>query len=304
MAPPELVVMAAGLGSRFGGLKQLEPVGPAGEALLDFAVYDAWRAGVRRAVFIVRPELEAEFHDRIGSRYRGRLEVGYAHQRLDAVPAGVTVPAGRAKPWGTGHAVLAATGKVDGPFIVINADDFYGPEGMARLVEFLTEPARTGPERYALVGYALRRTLSEHGAVARGICESSADGLLVAIHEHERVAREGDAVVGTGRDGSTRTFTGDEPASMNLWGLRPSLFAHLEERFARFVAERGADPAAEFSLPGTVSALVRAGIAEVRVLATGWPWFGLTHRDDVPGVRRRLAELVGRGDYPSPLWER
>lgn len=303
MAPTELVVMAAGVGSRFGGLKQLEPVGPAGEALLDFAVYDAWRAGVRRAVFVVRPELEAEFHERLGARYARRLEVAYAHQRLDVLPAGVTVPAGRSKPWGTGHAVLAAAGLVDAPFIVINADDFYGPEGFARLVDFLTAPVGDGPERYAMVGYRLRHTLSAHGAVARGVCEVTADGRLVAILEPERVTVTDQAILATGQAGAPRRFTGEEPASMNLWGFRPSLFAHLEQRFARFAADRGDDPSAEFSLPGTVSALVREGIAEVRVLTTEWPWFGLTHRDDVPEVRRRLAELVARGDYPSPLWQ-
>jgi hypothetical protein len=304
MAPPELVVMAAGVGSRFGGLKQLEPVGPAGEALLDFAVYDAWRAGVRRTVFVIRPELEAEFHERLGARYARRLEVAYAHQRLDVLPAGVAMPSGRSKPWGTGHAVLAAAGLVDAPFIVINADDFYGPDGFAQLVAFLTVPAAGGPERYAMVGYRLRHTLSVHGAVARGVCEVTADGRLVAILEPERVTVEGSAIVGSERAGTPRRFTGDEPASMNLWGFRPSLFAHLQRRFARFAAEHGADEAAEFSLPGTVSALVREGLAEVHVLTTEWPWFGLTHRDDVPEVQRRLAELVARDDYPSPLWER
>ena len=303
MTPTELVVMAAGVGSRFGGLKQLEPVGPAGEALLDFAVYDAWRAGVRRAVFVVRPELEAEFHERLGARYARRLEVAYAHQRLDAVAAGVAVPSGRSKPWGTGHAVLAAAGLVEAPFVVINADDFYGPDGFAQLAAFLAAPVASGPERYAMVGYRLRHTLSAHGPVARGVCEVSPDGRLITILEPERVTVEGSAIVATARAATTRRFTGDEPASMNLWGFRPSLFAHLEQRFARFAADHGAEEGAEFSLPGTVSALVREGLAEVHVLTTEWPWFGLTHRDDVPEVRRRLTELVARGEYPSPLWE-
>jgi hypothetical protein len=304
MAPPDLVVMAAGVGSRFGGLKQLEPVGPTGEALIDFAVYDAWRAGVRRAVFVVRPELEATFHERLGVRYARRLEIAYAHQRLDAVPAGVAVPAGRTKPWGTGHAALAAADLVEAPFIVINADDFYGPDGFVQLVAFLTAPVAGGTERYAMVGYRLRHTLSAHGPVARGVCEVTPDGRLITILEPERVTVDGSAIVGIGRAGRPRRFAGDEPASMNLWGFRPSLFAHLEQRFARFAADRGQDPTAEFSLPGTVSALVSEGLAEVRVLTTEWPWFGLTHRDDVPEVRRRLAELVARGDYPSRLWER
>lgn len=302
MPAPELVVMAAGLGSRFGGLKQLEPVGPSGEALLDYAVFDAVRAGVARVIFVIRTEMEREFHEARGRRYARHAEVVYAFQELEDVPGGCTVPPGRTKPWGTAHAVYAARAAVSAPFVAINADDFYGPQGFALLAGFLAG-AEEGPvERYAMVGYRLGSTLSQHGSVARGVCETDAGGFLVAIREYERIERGDAGPVHRGNDGQRHAFAGDELVSMNLWGFRPGLMAHLEERFRAFLAARGGDPSEEFYLPAAVGAMVAEGLASVRVLETEWPWFGLTHREDVGEVRRRLLALVEQGVYPAGLW--
>jgi hypothetical protein len=294
--------MAAGIGSRYGGLKQLEPVGPNGEALLDYAVFDAVRAGVERVIVVLRRELEREFHDTRGRRYTRRAEVVYAFQELTDLPDGFAIPAGRVKPWGTGHAVLAARAAIKAPFIVINADDWYGPEGFELLCTFLSRPAQTPPERYAMVGYRLRNTLSEHGSVARGVCATDANGFLVGIQEHEKIERRGDgALVNRGADGRERGLSGDELVSMNLWGFRPGVMQHLEERLRVFLAARGADPGAEFFLPAAISDMIGDGIAIVKVLATNWPWFGLTHREDAEGVRKRLLALVENGTYPARL---
>jgi dTDP-glucose pyrophosphorylase len=319
-APPELVVMAAGVGSRYGGLKQVEPVGPGGEFVMDYAVYDAARAGVERAVFVIRREMEADFHALRGSRYARLLDVAYAFQELDCVPPGFTAPSERRKPWGTGHAVLVAREQVTAPFIAINADDFYGAAGFRALVNFLGNGKELGrgeagdpgsgrledageTERYALVAYELEKTLSVHGGVARGICEVGRDGTLRAIAEHTSVERENHGIRGVAPDGAVRRFTGSEPVSMNLWGFRPGLFAHLEERFGRFLAERGGDPQAELYLPAVVDELIREGQASVRVLRTAEPWFGVTYKEDRAAVAARIRELVARGDYPARLWD-
>ncbi len=294
--------MAAGIGSRYGSLKQLEPVGPNGEALLDYAVFDAVRAGIERVIVVLRRELEREFHDTRGRHYARRAEVVYVFQELTDLPDGFAIPAGRVKPWGTGHAVLAARAAIKAPFIVINADDWYGPEGFDLLYTFLSRPAQTPPERYAMVGYRLRNTLSEHGSVARGVCAIDANGFLVGIQEHEKIERRGDgALVNRGADGRERGLGGDELVSMNLWGFRPGVMQHLEERFRVFLAARGADPGAEFFLPAAISDMIGDGIAIVKVLATNWPWFGLTHREDAEGVRTRLRALVENGTYPARL---
>jgi hypothetical protein len=294
--------MAAGIGARFGGLKQLEPVGPNREVLLDYAVFDAMRAGVERIIVVLRRELEREFHDTLGRRYARRAEIVYAYQELADVPPGCAVPAGRVKPWGTGHAVLAARAAVKAPFIVINADDWYGPEGFALLCAFLARPAATPPERYAMVGYRLRNTISAHGSVARGVCATDAGGFLVGIREHERIERRHDgALVNRSADGSESVLDGDELVSMNLWGFRPALMPQLEARWRTFFAARGAEPGAEFYLPAAISGMIADGTATVQVLPTSSPWFGLTHRDDATGVRERLRVLVADGTYPARL---
>ncbi len=302
-AAPALVVMAAGVGSRYGGLKQVDPVGPGGEFVMDYAVYDAWSAGVERAVFVIRREMEHDFHQLRGARYASRLRVEYVHQELADLPAGYTVPPGRTKPWGTAHAVYAARHVVDSPFLCINADDFYGREGVAALVEFLRQdPPAEAPETHAMVAFRLRNTLSDHGTVARGVCVITPDGYLASIREHTAIARRGGGIHEKVGAGNVSTFSGNERVSMNLWGFRPTLFAELERGFSEFLERHHHDVKAEVQLPRVVDEMVHARRAIVRVLDTEASWFGVTYREDRPGAAERLRDLASRGVYPTPLW--
>ena len=296
---PTLLVLAAGLGSRYGGLKQVEPVGPAGETLLDYAVFDAARAGFGRVVFVIRRDFAAAFRANVGAKYAGCIAVDYVFQSLDLLPAGGAAAAGREKPWGTGHAVWCAREVVRENFAVINADDFYGEEALRELAGFLrgarleTEAAPAAAE-FAMVGFRLAKTLSEHGAVARGICRADAAGNLRSITERTGIKPDD---VGAGRE-----FSGEEVVSMNCWGFRPAIFAGLERQLREFLAERGADAKAEFYLPTAVSAMIARGEAAVRVLPTGGEWFGVTYREDKPRVVAAIAELVRREVYPAKLF--
>ena len=316
------------MGSRYGGLKQIDPVGPSGETVLDYAVFDALRAGFGRVVFVIRRDFEALFREKIGARYAGRIAVDYVFQSLDALPAGFAPPAGREKPWGTGHAVWCARDAVKGGFAVINADDFYGADAFARLAKFLTGAATAGIARgydpmsghkapsaaqFAMVGFRLGNTLSEHGLVSRGVCAAGPDGALRSIVEHTGIAP---AEVGEGRK-----FSGDEVVSMNCWGFTPGLFAGLDAQFRNFLstnvgrvpspgsaARRGGTPPtpdplkAEFYLPAAVSEMIARGEAAVRVLPTDGAWFGVTYREDKPRVEAAIAALVSAGKYPAKLF--
>jgi hypothetical protein len=299
---PSLLVMAAGVGSRYGGLKQLDPIGPNAELILDYSIFDALRAGVERVVFVIRPDMEAEFRAAVGGRYDGTVDVSYVLQRLDDLPESAQPPAGRTKPWGTGHAVLSARNTIRESFIVVNADDFYGPAGFVSLVSFLRAPAERARQAYALVAYRLADTLSPHGPVARGVCKVGEDGFLRGIDEHTSMEPGDRGVLARAPDGGVRRFRGDEPVSMNLWGFQPGVFDHLLRRFDRFLAGHGQDPAAEFPLPGTVFALVREGLASVRVLRSDFPWLGVTYREDRDVAVRRLSDLIRQGVYPERLW--
>jgi hypothetical protein len=291
-----LVVLAAGIGSRYGGLKQMDPVGPGGEFILDYSVYDALSAGFGRVVFVVRGDILEPFRAAIGSRLARHVPVACACQELEDLPAGFAVPPGRTKPWGTGQAVLAAAAHVDGPFAAINADDFYGRPAYVALSRFLDDTA-DDPAAWAMVGFVLRNTLSEHGSVARGICRADADGWLQRIDETVGIET---------RDGAIREpggpLSGDEVVSMNFWGFKPGVFAELRRRFEQFLALRGNDPRAEFYLPMAVQDMVAAGTARVRVLRTDSTWIGVTNRADRDGVVQAIGRLVRNGEYPARLW--
>ena len=305
------------MGSRYGGLKQIDPVGPSGETVLDYAVFDAIRAGFGRVVFVIRRDFEELFRTQIGARYAGKIAVDYVFQSLDALPPGVTPPAGREKPWGTGHAVWCARDAVKENFAVINADDFYGADSFNRLATFLKSrpavatvrgydpmsghkpPSPFGPAKtseFAIVGFRLANTLSEHGAVSRGICAADAVGRLASITEtHGITAADVGAEPG-------KKFSGDSTVSMNCWGFTPALFVGLDTQFREFLGARGTEPKSEFYLPGAVSTMIARGETTVRVLPTESAWFGITFRDDKPRVQAALAALVGAGRYPARLW--
>ena len=303
MTAPKLVIMAAGMGSRFGGFKQIAPVDDAGHVIVDFSIYDALRAGFGGVVFIVKPELEADFRATIGGRVAGHIRVEYAHQTLDALPAGFRVPEGRQKPWGTGHAVLCARPYVDGPFAVINADDFYGRAALQAIHDFLTAPGDA--HEHAMVAYRLRNTLTENGSVSRGVCRVDDAGCLAGITERTRIEKRGDAAAFTEDGGQTwQALSGDEPVSMNLWGFKPSILPEMATRFEGFLRESVlADPLrGEFYLPSAPDALIREGKARVRVLSTAERWFGVTYPGDMAAVRAAITEKKASGEYPVHLW--
>jgi NDP-sugar pyrophosphorylase family protein len=293
-----LVVLAAGISTRYGRLKQLEPVGPAGEALLEYAMYDALRAGFHRVVLVIRRELEAAFRAHLEPRWRG-TDIRYAYQELTQIPRRVPGAAGRMKPWGTAHAVLAAEPAVDGAFAVCNADDFYGAEAYGSLAMHLRQSETAGEQ--AVVGYALRATLSPHGGVSRGLCETDRDGRLTRVVEILDARDERGVIAGRDEAGGSITLAPDAVVSMNLWGLTPSIFSLLRERFAVFLDLRGDDPKAEFLISTAANELVAAGRIVLRVLPTAETWMGVTYPDDRAGVVARLGALTRTGRYPEPL---
>jgi choline kinase len=299
-----LLVLAAGMGSRYGGLKQIDPVGPSGETVLDYAVFDAMRSGFDRVVFVIRSEFDAVFRSQIGAKYSGRIAVDYVHQSLNDLPAGFTPPAGREKPWGTGHAVWCARDAVRENFAVINADDFYGQDSFRQLAAFLHKASAdssdrshsqaSGKSEFAMVGFRLAKTLSEHGAVSRGICTVDAAGSLRSIVERTGILAT--------EVGSGRAWSGEEIVSMNCWGFQPTFFTGLDEEFREFLSRSATELKSEFYLPAAVSKLIDRGRAEVRLLPTESSWFGVTYRDDKPRVVAALAELVRQGVYPARLF--
>ena len=298
MTKPSLLVLAAGMGSRYGGLKQLDPVGPGGETLLDYSVYDAVRAGFNRVVFLIRRDIEKEFRARIGTRYEGKVAVDYAFQQLDELPAGYKPPAGRTKPWGTAHAIWCARDVIAGPFTAINADDFYGAAAYRRLGSLLqsaTPDAR--PARFVMAGYRLDKTLSEHGTVARGICKVGPDSLLREIEELTDIARRPDGQIACGE----RVLAGDTPVSMNFWGFTPQVFPLLDKILVDFLARNGTSEKAEHYIPSAVAEMIAAGEAVVHVEPTDSDWFGVTYRDDKPRVVENIRRLVAQGIYPEKI---
>ena len=298
---PTLVVLAAGMGSRYGGLKQVDPVGPSGEAILDYSVFDAVRGGFGKVVFVIRHDFEAEFREKVGSKYEGMVPVEYCFQDIADIPAPYSVPEGRTKPWGTAHATRAARTAVSEPFAVINADDFYGRDAFAKLGAFLSDAK---PMHFAMVGYRLDLTLSENGSVARGICEVSGDGTLRGVTEMTKLVRAGDVAENRENPEAPVTVPLDARVSMNLWGFTPELFDELERLFPEWLAANGNLPKSEWYIPFVVDELIHAGRADCHVLPTDSRWFGVTYREDKPFVVAEIAKLVAAGEYPGNLLAR
>lgn len=300
---PALLVLAAGMGSRYGGLKQLDPMGPHGETVMDYAIFDARRAGFGRVVFVIRRDFEAPFREAVLSRYEGRLPVSYCFQDMDVLPGGFTVPEGRTKPWGTSHAILAARDILTEPFAAINADDFYGEHSYRVLHAFLADSARQQtPHTYAMVGFTLRSTLSAHGTVARGVCMTDAQGRLRSVRELTKLIAVGDHVENQDGTDPPEHLTGDEPVSLNMWGFTPAVFPQIEEVFSEFLAREGSEMKSESYIPSVVDTLISRGRCEVHVLPTSSRWFGVTYREDKPAVVEAMADLAASGAYPSPLF--
>ncbi len=302
---PILLIMAAGMGSRYGGLKQMDPVGPAGEAILDYSVFDARRAGFRRVIFLIKHAIEEDFRRLVGDRISRHMEVSYAFQELDALPEGFTVPEGRVKPFGTGHAVLCCRELIDAPFAVINADDYYGPHAFRQAYDSLVSLRDDDQYRYMMVAYSLKNTLTENGYVARGVCETDPDGFLRNIRERTHIISSCDGPLFT-EDGQTyHLLPPDSPVSMNMWGFTPSLLRELESRFPVFLrtALRENPLKGEFFLPFVVNELLSEGKATARVLKSEDRWWGVTYQEDKPQVKAALKALADQGLYPSPLWD-
>ena len=299
-----LVIMAAGMGSRFGGgIKQLEHVGPNGEIIMDYSIYDAKQAGFNKVVFIIRRDIEKAFREIIGDRISAQIEVEYVYQELDALPEGYTCPAERSKPWGTGHAVLSCLGTVKEPFVVINADDYYGKEAFKVTHDFLVKAAEKGSKgEYCMAGFVIGNTLSDNGIVTRGLCQVDAGGNLLRVEEMYAIERKGDIAAAKNGAGEPVEIALNSPVSMNMWGFTPDFLETLENGFVEFLKENSENPKAEYLLPGAVSVLLEEKKASVKVLPTNDKWFGVTYKEDKEKVVQSLQELIDRGQYPASLY--
>lgn len=298
MSKPTLLILAAGMGSRYGGLKQIDAVGPGGETIIDYSIYDAIRAGFGKLVFVIRRDIEQQFKEVVGARFEERIAVEYVFQELDKLPPGFTVPPGRTKPWGTTHAILMAADAIREGFAVINADDFYG----AQSYRLLAQQLQPNTSDYAMVGFTLRNTLSDFGSVGRGVCRVDSRDFLQNVVELTKIERDGAGAKDTSIVGQVAWLTGDETVSMNMWGFSPRVFDQLKEYFHRFLELNGSNAKFECYIPSAVNDLILGGRARVRVLRTNDSWFGVTYREDRPRVVESIRQLINRGNYPEKLW--
>ncbi len=294
-----LMILAAGMGSRYGGLKQIDPIGECGEFIIDYSVYDAIRAGFDKVVFIIKEENYESFRDTIGKRFEGKIQVDYAFQALDDIPEGYKVPEGRSKPWGTAHAMLAARHTVNEPFAVINADDFYGYDCFLKLAEHLKKENVSDKSSYCLIGYKLANTLTEHGSVSRGVCEA-ADGRLVDIVERTKIYNSTSGAYYE-LDGKKNFLPDDTIVSMNSWGFTPDIFEHVETHFKEFLEHRINEEKSEYFLPTAVKDLMTEGLCEVTVYSTTGQWYGVTYKEDKEYVKAGIKKLIDEGIYPKKL---
>jgi dTDP-glucose pyrophosphorylase len=297
-----LLILAAGMGSRYGGMKQVEAFGPSGETITDYSIYDAIRAGFERFVFVISPQMEEEFSTNYIQKFPSQLHVDYVIQSLDALPEGFSVPADREKPWGTAHAVLMAKDVIHEPFAVINADDYYGRKSYKIMNHFLTQTSEEAPGNYCMIGYELQKTVSQHGSVARGICQVDRKGYLTGMVERTKVYLQSGGIVYEDENGSVHLLNPRDTVSMNLFGFTPDFFSHIEEDFKKFLKKNRNNPRAELYIPFVVNNLLAAGKATMSVLQTPDSWFGVTYQDDKPVVLKAIRDLVDEGSYPESLW--
>jgi NDP-sugar pyrophosphorylase family protein len=298
---PTLLILAAGMGSRFGGLKQVEPIGPNGETIIDYSIYDAIKAGFGKVVFIIRESFAEAFKERFHKKLQGKIAVDYVYQELDNLPDGFTLPEGREKPWGTAHAILVAKNAVNEPFCALNADDFYGFKAYQVMAGFLTRS--TSPNEFSMVGYHLNNTLSDFGTVSRGICNADKNNFLQKIVETTKILKKKNEVVSIEEDGNETPLTGNEIVSMNNWGFKPSVFKFLEEKFIEFLQTEINKPKSEMYIPSVVYELIQEQKATVKILEANSPWFGVTYKEDKPFVIEKIRTLIQQGEYPENLWK-
>lgn len=297
---PTLLVLAAGMGTRYGGNKQLDEVGPSGETIIDYSIYDAIRAGFGKIVFVIRRDIEDQVKERFVNKLKGKIEVDYVFQEITNLPEGLKVTPERQKPWGTSHAILVTSKKIKEPFGVINADDYYGVDSFKILHDFLVNDK--DPNHYCIVGYKMKNTLSEHGHVNRGVCKVDKNGYLDNIVETHQIEKTPDGARAPGHEGKMQHFTGDEIVSMNLWGFKPSCYAFLEKEFRSFIDEKGMDPKAELDIPTSVDKFVKSGEIRIKILMSNERWFGVTYREDKPYVVESIKNMVSKGIYPSKIY--
>ena len=297
---PTLVILAAGMGSRYGGLKQLDELGPNGEAIIDYSLYDAIRAGFGKVVFIIRTDFAEEFKARFEPRLKGRIQTEYVYQSLDKIPAGFTLNPEREKPWGTAHAVMMASGVVNEPMAVINADDFYGRESYQVMADFLN--SSDDPSEYSMIGYRVANTLSPFGTVSRGVCMTDENGYLTSVVERTKIQRDSDGIYYYEPEGRF-PLSENTPVSMNFWGLKPNVFNYLNDGFSRFLEERGHELKSEYFIPLLINENILSGKIATKVLACDAPWFGVTYREDKPDAQAQILSLIESGVYPRKLWE-
>jgi NDP-sugar pyrophosphorylase family protein len=299
---PTLIILAAGMGSRYGSLKQIDRFGPSGETIVEYSIFDALRAGFGKIVLVIRQNFADDIREIVLSKAMKKAEISFAFQELDNLPSGFSLPADRVKPWGTGHAVLMAADKVSTPFAVVNADDFYGARSYRIMFDFLSKPQQGEIEEYCLVDYRLDNTLSESGHVSRGLCHVNADNYLTDITEHKKISRNGNEIVSL-TDSGKILLTGKERVSMNLMGFLPSMFDHLQQQFTAFLHVNSKNKDSEFFLPSAMNEVIKSGKARVKVLPTLEKWFGITYREDREMVMNSLKNLVQQGIYPTSLWK-
>lgn len=299
---PTLLVLAAGLGSRYGGLKQMDPLGPSGESIIDYSVYDAWKAGFGKVIFVLREEIVDDFFALFANTYKSKIEVDHVVQRMDDIPAGIMPNQERVKPWGTGHALLAAREKIREPFAVINGDDFYGSDAFRVMAEFLSAVHADDLSVQSMVGYVLNNTLSDHGHVSRGICSTDDRDMLTSVTERTRIQRAGNRIVFVDDNEQEHELQGSETVSMNFWGFTPALLPALMDQFTEFMREHGGELKSEFFIPLGINRLIQNQQIEVKVLKSSARWFGVTYQEDKPLVISKLRELAATGVYPDQLW--
>ena len=299
---PTLLVLAAGMGSRYGGLKQIDQVGPSGETIIEYSVYDAIKAGFGKVVFVIRRSIEEAFKEALGNKFAGLIEVDYAIQEIDVKIDGIDKMPKREKPWGTGHAVLVAESKINAPFAVINADDFYGSGAFKALATFTQKLQDKNGYEYAMVGYVLKNTLSDYGSVSRGVCETNDENHLIGVTERTKIQAENGTIYFTDDSGQKHELPDNTVVSMNFWGFTPSIFNELRKQFIDFVAQNTDNPKTEFYIPLVVNNMIVNDMAAIEVLTCEDKWFGITYKEDKEIVKKAFSQFVSQGVYPSPLW--